>query len=579
MAFESARRRSAQDTISNTAHRWPSLISGDTLLPSASDVEAIEAVIASQSFHGEDDAQFQVWTEPPIPILVASRDPDIRRLRGLVKDGRFPSTCIAVGPLSHMPWQCALNSAIKHGLSAHARLLVESGAEVNGFPYWCFARAAVRFKPGRSPNLTLASSDELSRVEKVSYRSTVDLDVEVQARRSSRSRFWAEADFPRLDFPAACPESSLVSSARAGDTDTYEFLCMNGADEASWLHESSAAITEPSSISGLAAESPMHVAVSKKDLATVLFLLERGHRPDHFLPALPTRALSPLMLCLTSPFPWRDGLATMLPCANPELRTPGFGIHVLHIAVATLDISVVEELQAARASSSKELLVNLTKLRHSLLHIACLPRDNTYVNMACPTIAASAREFRTLAAEWKTEGYQARSDAKCNARGIRGRGRGGRVTDSARVPGRPLAATAEAQRQTAMIGYVLAMTSDPKAELAKQDIHGNTPLHYLAIMRDIELYIPTIHDLVKRTRDQQDDEVDLSHFPAQPSHVTTQNPCSNTWSTMRNSWGYTAQQLYQDNISTGNDQGADYNIIPFWQTERTLNAERPWYVG
>ena len=69
------------------------------------------------------------------------------------------------GPL-HNSWKIALVVAISHQTPNHAELLVKHGANVNGFPKWCFSAASSRSVRGRPPSLKLSAGSTLSIGEK-----------------------------------------------------------------------------------------------------------------------------------------------------------------------------------------------------------------------------------------------------------------------------------------------------------------------------------------------------------------------------------------------------------------------------
>lgn len=93
--------------------------------------------------------------EVPGVVLRAAVIPDIRILRGLLPNG-FPATNYIVGPIDG-PWESALNSALLACLTDHVKLLLEHGANPDGFPAWYFDAASTRFLRGRASKDTVTA--------------------------------------------------------------------------------------------------------------------------------------------------------------------------------------------------------------------------------------------------------------------------------------------------------------------------------------------------------------------------------------------------------------------------------------
>ncbi|KAI4595725.1 hypothetical protein KJ359_006716 [Pestalotiopsis sp. 9143b] len=288
--------------------------------------------------------------EIPGPVQRAARLPDIRVLRGLLKAG-FPATNYIVGPLNN-PWESALTNAILARLPEHAKLLLEHGANPNGFPNTCFSMASSRFFRGRRVDLTLTGGAylmtkeeaiELLKRSKTSSAGsqTADLtDAELQHRRAGRARFWAEVDFPRTDYPTNNPSSALSAATQVGDKMLYLQLIQYGADESAWI--GILPDKDAGTPSSLSVEPPLWVAIKNKDIGMVRFLLDRGHKPDFFPKSLATRSWNAMAYTIATE--WTAGFDAMAGLADLSIVTPVYQCHLIHFAIATLNREMIQSV-------------------------------------------------------------------------------------------------------------------------------------------------------------------------------------------------------------------------------------------
>ena len=508
--------------------------------------------------------------EFPGPVLRAAKLPDIRILRGLLRDGRFGATSLIVGPLNG-PWESALVAAITNQLSSHAELLIEHGANIDGFPTWCFSAASSRFIRGRPTFLTLSAGDALpareNLLKKISTHAATDRNVpfteeELAKRRLGRSRFWAERDFPRTDYPTNNPISSIAACAKVGNKGLVEALVNGGADEAGWISQCDQLPPNPTP-SYLAVDTPLHLAVENEDEEITQLLLARGHKPDLFPLALMTRALSAIMFTIAKQSPWLHGFNLLALHSDLSLRTPLFGCHILHFAVATLNLSTLQHVLAT--VGSQVFSQNLTTtLGHTLLHIACLPVDDSVVNMHSLPILTSIHEFRTLGTAWSPLNLQPRAQSpsgpvpRGTARGThtsRARifSRGGSYTNTTRFKH----VTPEDQRsQRLMIHFLLDSLQDPGSEVSKQDVHGNTALHYLASYRDPD---ETLIEDLRTLTGARKGLVGTGNVIGQSERVGDTDP----WTSVYNRWGLTAANLFESGLTSRQEWHKDF--MPFWK--------------
>ncbi|KAL8755805.1 MAG: hypothetical protein Q9184_004690 [Pyrenodesmia sp. 2 TL-2023] len=129
--------------------------------------------------------------------------------------------------------------------------------------------------------------------------------------------------------------------------------------------------------------------------------------------------------------PWNAEAYSTLrehPRVDLGIRTPVYNLSLLHFAVAKLDLQMLKTIAADVPLSE----AGRTALGHSILHTACLPLDETWVQMHSLPIFTSCRETRNLS-----------------------------------------------EMETAVEG------TGETIDVAATDVHRNTALHYLASHREI----------------------------------------------------------------------------------------------
>ncbi|KAJ9302283.1 hypothetical protein DTO271G3_1149 [Paecilomyces variotii] len=377
---------------------------------------------------------------------------------------------------------------------------------------------------------------------------------ELQHRSKSRSRFWAEPDFPQTYYPANSPPHALSVAMKTSNTAIYEYLLDHGSDENAWIETRKyAPLSDDLPSSYFAVESPLLSSIKNEDKSAVQFLLDRGHKPDIFPMVLVTRCMNPPMYTVANGKPWLDGFDLLAPYADLSLLTPIFRCHLLHFAVATLDLEVIQHVIDTMGGSTAAQAVPPTALGHTLLHIASLPIDDTVVNMHSKKIHSSIHEFRATDARWTPQRLVS-TPPPTQAALSRGRGRGGRPTGrriggcffstgpqrSPRVWG---LSEKEREAQSTVLLYLLRSGSLSRNQLGKQDVHGNTALHYIASVRNPD------HSLIQTLRESvlADSDVDV-------------------WSGIRNIYRFTAEDLDADG-RTAKAQYSDRDYAPFWRDD------------
>ena len=272
----------------------------------------------------------------------------------------------------------------------------------------------------------------------------------------------------------------------------------------------------------------MLASVNDENKAALQFLLDRGHQPDIFPMVLVTRCMSPLMATLAKPNPWLEGFNLLAPHADLSLLTPVFRCHLLHFAVATLDLPLIQRVISTIGGPAAAQTVLSTALGHTLLHIASLPINDSVVNMHAQKIYSSIHEFRTTDEQWVPQRLVSTppptlAEMRTRGRGGRKPGRGGGTTFLRPHPPSPRfsdLSQPEHEAQAATLLYLLRSGSVPTRHLEKQDIHGNTVLHYLVSIRNPD------YTLIQT----------IKEFASSPEDEDVQS-----WSSTRNFYGFTAE--------------------------------------
>jgi hypothetical protein len=250
---------------------------------------------------------------------------------------------------------------------------------------------------------------------------------------------------------------SLVEAARSGSIEILNMLLAAGADASFWMSPHFY-VPEPPTQSSLSISSPLHAALQIKDMKMLKYLLDIDFDPNIMPLANPTRCFTPLMATIIYSEDFNQEAFDLLcsyPNTNSEVRTPVYGVHLLHFAVAGLNLDMLKHV------ASKVPLRNagLTALGHTLLHIACMPSNALEVQRHSEIIYRSIHETRDL---------HARNDphARC-------------PPDRATCP---IVDDSQFEQQTAVVKF---LWDNGITGVEKRDVHGNTPLHYLVGCRTV----------------------------------------------------------------------------------------------
>lgn len=349
-------------------------------------------------------------------------------------------------------WDTPLLRAIAENRPGNVQALLRHGADPNGFPRVVMAEHARGYR--HPTEQTLAEVDEqygflavnwpLKEENVVSVaKQILPLGEEVEKESTGVSLFWTDPMLPWPCIPGD-PFSSLVMAAEVATEEIFDMLYEAGASARFWQMDSQEAIELFTSaqeseldISALCVSTPLHVAVRTGNVPMLKALLMRGFDPNTRALIAGSWALTPMHLAITTGNLDAYAILASHPKADVNLRTPVYGVHILHFAVAHLMPEQLAMIDVPMSNAS------ITALGQTLLHIASLPIDESCVQVLAPKVQQSLHFVREIA-----------------------------FTESDLLPQDPLI------QQAAMCKYLI--NSLGTAEIRKLDAHGNTALHYLA---------------------------------------------------------------------------------------------------
>lgn len=357
-----------------------------------------------------------------------------------------------------------LMETIREGLHENMSTLLEAGANPNGVPLQVmedYAAFFLRFRP-MIPAFTdeegdVASREELLKCMDLPQISSITLEeVEDRLYEGTQPFFCEEAFTPTTFYHHGESMPSLVEAARYGSIDMFDMLLEAGADASFWMSPQFY-VPDPPSESSLSVSSPLHAAIQNRDNDMLRHLLDINLDPNVMPLANPTRCFTPLMATVIYSENFNKYAFDLLcsyPETNAEVRTPIYGVHLLHFAVAALNLDMLKHV------SSKVPLRNAgtTALGHTLLHIACMPSDALEVQRHSEVIYKSIHETRDL---------HARNDPYAHC-----------APDRSCDPVFGL----QFEQQTAVVKF---LWDNGITGVEQRDVHGNTPLHYLVGCRSV----------------------------------------------------------------------------------------------
>ncbi|KAK3626227.1 hypothetical protein LTR22_023249 [Elasticomyces elasticus] len=411
-------------------------------------------------------------------------------------------------------WSTPLLRAIERQRPENIRLLVQRGALADGIQKRDLIDHALRFRRfcdgNRSRLSHLLVPVDPATVGPLSSQTSPDsLTVtEIEERRSTISRFWAEPSSKDIDYSS---DGALMHSVLMATTSTPEILDIvlgSGADVIAWKDPASTTSLPDNetdlALSQLCTSTPLHAAIAMRNTTMLRALLERGFDPNARALITGSQALTPAQYAVVSNDVEALSALKAEPATDLSLVTPVFHVHANHFAVAQLNLELLLATDISPFSTPP------TSLGHSLLHIACLPMGDDSLQLAPHKIRQSVHDIRYLHTKlrdrsttdvWDDSGDWQDSSA-CSAAPA--------LTYSC-----PVKTT---QTQLSLCKYLVGELG-PQC-IGMQDIHGNTALHYLSAEKDPNW------ELISWIRQQEGGE--------------------EVWVKVRNFWGHSAVELSED---------------------------------
>ncbi|KAG4442605.1 hypothetical protein IFR05_001935 [Cadophora sp. M221] len=352
--------------------------------------------------------------------------------------------------------------AIRARLPENIDTLLDAKADPDGIPLKVmemYAALFLRFRPAVPPPeiSDVATRDILLSLMDLPQLSTLTREEVEDRFYEGVAPFWCEEGFVKANyFSHGESMPSLVEAARSGSIEIFDRLVAAGADRSFWM-KPRIEIPNPSTSSSLSVSSPIHAALQIRNNEMLEHLLGMGFDPNTMPLANPTRCFTPAMATIIYNTTFNN-IAFDILCQHPninlELRTPVYRVHILHFAVATLNVDLLKHV------SAKTPLQNAgeTALGHTLLHIACMPANASQIQRYSEIICKSIHESRDLRAS--NDIHSDHPHPVC-------------------VQFRPDVEFEEEDRrqQIAMVQY---LWEQGVRDLEVRDVHGNTALHYLA---------------------------------------------------------------------------------------------------
>lgn len=443
--------------------------------------------------------------------------------------------------------------------------LLRSGSNPDGVSLYdisIHAAGFLRFGPSLSggslpdPYLTATHTREEALTAIGRTQISVITQGEVEDRfQDCVGKFWTECvSRPLSQIPYGDAIPAVVEAAQRGCVDSVELLLQSGADVSYWLSRQTE-LPVPATVSSLAVTTPLHSAIWSRNTEILRYLLNNGFDPNAMPLAAVTRCITPAMATITYCDTWNQAAWDCLrihPNFDPSIRTPIYSVHILHFAVARLSLSLLEVI--VQAVSLAE--AGTTALGHTLLHIACLPLDERFIQMHSEAVYKSVHETRNLS---ELEGcLKARHDNPqtnnyLTARDILDENdMSHNALDSLLFTDDSLSSTqSHFENQTAVVHHLYNCSV---ASVSQQDIHGNTALHYLASYRVVNYQLMT--------------------------WLRSQDQGQYAWDVLRNRYGFTAQDLlYSNEAAVENPEGQSFWYSLDLRYKRNLEQEKQLRAG
>jgi hypothetical protein len=351
-------------------------------------------------------------------------------------------------------------------------------------------------------------------------------EAELTKRRSKVASFWTEPHKTSLNYSL---EHQLLHPVVRAGTSTPEILdqlLASGADASVWLKPDmpgSLPNEEELSSSALALSTPLHAAIASNNITMLHTLLDRGFNPNSRALITGSLALTPAQYAIIIGNMEAYNVLDAHDQIDRDILTPVFHVHTLHFTSALLRKDLMQATKIPLSS------VAPTSLGHTLLHVACLPRDLTEVQTS-EKVEQSTHDIRSLRETsgilrrrenilYDSDGYQIRPETQYDESG-----RAILASTDRDIPD-------EFHRQEDICKFIISELGAEQIGLS--DVHGNTALHYLAGAWYLN------ENLISWMRAQTNAEF--------------------VWQKAENRWGHTPQVLWDDNWSERSKPSVDFS--------------------
>ena len=304
------------------------------------------------SLHGSDTNEG--------PVIMAAGLQDHTRLsllleKALLLSQSFRSEKVLnYTPAPDLGWGMELPSpllcAIERRRLENVRLLLRYGADPNGVilvTRMHLARIHWRFTTRPDPHpASLSNPITMGEVGTVASQFIPLTEIELKERRNALCQFWVEPHRDGIDYSSESAQLHSIVRAGASTPEILDLLLDGGigpdgrnANASFWKDPAILTVLPEEgdlSPSSLAISTPLHSAIAFDNMDMLRALLDRGFNPN-------ARALIPGSLALTAAqyavLIGRPDAYCILkdrPTVDVGIRTPVFGVHILHFAVALL---------------------------------------------------------------------------------------------------------------------------------------------------------------------------------------------------------------------------------------------------
>ena len=258
----------------------------------------------------------------------------------------------------------------------------------------------------------------------------------------------------------------------AGSLEILDLILDAHPDITWWLGDSTACSLPVHPLySFLSTSTPIHAAIKAGHNDILMYLLDKGFNPNTLLLSTITQCISPLMatiVCCEPPNLEAFDLLLSYSETNRDQRTPIYNVHILHFATVLLSPSLLVRVLASTTLDN----TGTTSLGHTLLHVACLPLDNTYIQISSEKVYQSIHNVRTLSPSWiplKTLPHEQSY-------------KGGLISHYKCVRDLPDTPSTVFPGQNRVVAWLLQSSTQ---SINASDSDGNSPMHYVAGHREV----------------------------------------------------------------------------------------------